>query len=429
LLRSGLPAEPSSAEFAERLAAAGKAFSNAGVAAVYLVHGTFCGNDALGLFTELERWAPKLTARLRRGGKRMFDALIGETGNYLPSFARRMEEGLNAGVDADESRIGVRLFHWSSQNHHIGRADAAVRLIDELAAFATNLSVPSPLWGWEQTSTGDPKSPERSAVVRRDSDLGRGFEEGTPLTAPPLTPPHQGEGNNGPRVQLWSHSHGGNAFALLTNLLGGDAATRAEFFEAGKYYFRSPWTRIVDLPVWQRVEQILSDADHPVRRLPLDLVTFGTPIRYGWDTLGYSKLLHIVHHRPVEGQEEYHGPRRLRLGRMLRAVHGDYVNQLGIAGSNLPPLPLAMRTFIADRRMRQLVERGLMSEWIGKRIRRGMRVPDEGSTLLVDYADLERVPWRHLLGHAPYTRSRWLPLHCELVAESFYHLEPKAVGR
>jgi hypothetical protein len=372
LLPSGPPAEPSSAEFAERLAAAGKAFSNAGVAAVYLVHGTFTGNDALGVFTELERWAPRLTASLRRGGKRVFDALIGETGNYVPSFAQRMETGINASVSGGGSRIPVRLFYWSSQNHHIGRADAAVRLIDELAAFALAL------------------------------------------------PPHQFNGERLPRVQLWSHSHGGNAFALLTNLLGGDAATRAEFFEAGKYYFRSPWTRSVDLPVWQRVEQILSEPEHPVRRLQLDLVTFGTPIRYGWDTHGYSKLLHVVHHRPVEGQEEYHSPRRVRLGHMLRAVHGDYVNQLGIAGSNLPPLPLAMRTFIADRRMRQLVERGLVSEWIGKRIRRGMRVPEEGSTLLVDYADLERVPWRHLLGHAPYTRSRWLPLQCELVAENFY---------
>jgi hypothetical protein len=375
------------------------------VAAVYLAHGTFCGNDALGLFTELERWAPRLTASLRRGGKRMFDWLIGETGNYLPSFAERMEAGLNAGVDADANAIPVRLFYWSSQNHHIGRADAAVRLIDELATLATTLVVPSPLRG----------------------GLGRGHEAGTRVSTPPLAPSHQGEGDGRPRVLLWAHSHGGNAFALLTNLLGGDAATRAEFFEAAKYYFRSPWTRRVDLPAWQRVEEILSQADHPVRKLQLDFVTFGTPIRYGWDSRGYSKLLHIVNHRPVIDDEEYLGPRRLHLGRMLRAVRGDYVNQIGIAGSNLPPLPLAMRTFLADRRVGKLVERDLKPEGLFKRMGRGMRVPNEGTTLLVDYADPDRLPWRHLLGHAPYTRSRWLPLHCELVAEVFYTASPASL--
>jgi hypothetical protein len=228
-------------------------------------------------------------------------------------------------------------------------------------------------------------------------------------------------------VLLWAHSHGGNAFALLTNLLGGDAATRAEFFEAAKYYFRSPWTRRVDLPAWQRVEETLSQADHPVRKLQLDFVTFGTPIRYGWDSRGYSKLLHIVNHRPVAGQEDHLGPRKLHIGRMLRAVHGDYVNQIGIAGSNLPPLPLAIRTFLADRRMGKLVERDLKREGLFKRMQRGMRVPEEGTTLLVDYADPDRLPWRHLLGHAPYTRSRWLPLHCELVAEEFYRVDQASV--
>jgi hypothetical protein len=378
------------------VSAAGNIFSNAGVAAVYLTHGTFCGNDALGVFTELERWAPRLTASLRRGGKRLFDVIVGETGNYLPSYAARMEKGLNAGIEGRESRISVRLFYWSSQNHHIGRADAAVRLIDELARLADSLLASSPPRGGR----------EEEAAARF-----------TPLPQP-LSIEERGADRS--RVLLWSHSHGGNAFALLTNLLGADAAARAEFFEAGKYFFRSPWTREADVPVWQRVERILSEPDHPVRRLKLDLVTFGTPIRYGWDTAGYSKLLHVVNHRRIRGRAKHLGPRRLRLCRMLRADEGDYVQQLGIAGSNLPPLPVAMRTFVADRRMRRLVERGLEPEGLLARISRGMRVPAEGTTLLVRYADPACAPWRHLFGHAAYTRSRWLPLHCELAAKSFY---------
>src|SRR5688500_15493982 len=91
LLRSGAPSDPSSADFAARMAAAGAAMSRATVAAIYLVHGTFCGTDFLGLLTELARFAPRLSESLRRRTKSVFDAAIGETGNYPPQFAVRME--------------------------------------------------------------------------------------------------------------------------------------------------------------------------------------------------------------------------------------------------------------------------------------------------------------------------------------------------
>ena len=66
LLTSGPPTEPSSVEFDRRMAAAGAKFSQAGVAAIFCVHGTFCGDDVLGLFTELEAWAPSAVRPLRR---------------------------------------------------------------------------------------------------------------------------------------------------------------------------------------------------------------------------------------------------------------------------------------------------------------------------------------------------------------------------
>jgi hypothetical protein len=354
------------------MAAAGAAFSQAGIVAVYCVHGTFCGNDALGLFTEIEGRAPNLTEKLRRGGKRMFDWLLGETGNYTPEFAARMEASLSCGTEQDTPRLPVRLFHWSSQNHHIARADGAVRLIDELCRLAEAL------------------------------------------------PAYQLNGDHRPRVLLWSHSHGGNVFAILTNLLAADAAARGEFLEAARTFFRRPWSQRVDLPTWRRVEQVLSEADHPVRRVQLDFVTFGTPVRYGWDAGGYAKLLHIVNHRPPEGRAEHLAPYPLRLWRMLCAVEGDYIQQIGIAGTNLAPLPLAVRTFMANHRMGRLLQRNLKRESLRKRLKCGTRVHDEGATLLIDYDDPDRSPFRHLFGHAPYTRSRWMALHCELVARHFY---------
>jgi hypothetical protein len=212
----------------------------------------------------------------------------------------------------------------------------------------------------------------------------------------------------------------------MTNLLGGDAATRAEFFQAAQIFFRRPWTHRVDFPAWQHVEQLLAEPEHPLRKLQLDFVTFGTPVRYGWDSGGYGKLLHITNHRPPPGSPEYLAPFP-RLPRMWRAADGDYVQQIGIAGSNLPPLPLALRTFLADRRLGRVFQRDLPREGLLRRIRRGKRVPEEGATLLVDYDDPARTPFGHLFGHAQYTRSRWLALHCELIARHFYADQPAMV--
>jgi hypothetical protein len=394
---------------------------------VYLLHGTFAGNDALGLYTELERIAPTFAQALRRLTKRAFNAILGETGNYTPQFAARMEQALSVGAGRT---IPVRLFNWSSMNHHIGRADAAVRLIDELAAIV-NPPAPSPLRGWDQTSTGDPKSPERSAVVLAKQP-GRGLDAGTSLNTPPPAPPRQGEGSG--RVLLWAHSHGGNALAILTNLLGADDQARQEFFDAARIFHRGGHAGHSGFTAWPRVEQVLADPAHPVRKLQLDIVTFGTPIRYGWDTGGYRNLLHIIHHRPHHPDAE-HAPRYPpNPWHVLTGREGDFIQHIGIAGTNLPPLPLALKTFLADRRLGRLLQRDLPKHWLHTRLKQDTRVAHEGTTLLVDYDDPDRSPHRHLFGHAPYTRSRWLALHCELVAEHFYNtvqrpMQPRALPR
>ena len=365
------------------MAAAGRIFADAGVAAIYLVHGTFVGNDALGLLTELARYAPATAERLRRLGKRVFDALLGETGNYTREFAARMEGALGAAAGRS---MPVRLFYWASQNHHASRADAAVLFIDELARMAEQL--------------------ERGQTASRD------------VVAQIAAQPPAGGARK--RVMLWAHSHGGNVLALVTNLLGADEATRAEFFERGRTLYRRWHSGRVDFPAWQRVAELLADARHPVRRLQLDMVNFGTPIRYGWDSTGYERLLHVTHHVPTAGTPEYLASFPPPWLQILRGTAGDFIQQVGITGSNLAPLPIAVRTFLGDLRLGQLFQRGLPSEWLFTRLKRGMRVPEEGTTLLVDYEDPDGLPFRHLLGHAPYTRSRWMAFHCEQIAGHFY---------
>jgi hypothetical protein len=319
----------------------------------------------LGLLTEIEGWAPDLARPLRRWSKRAIDAMLGETGNYTQRFAARMETGLSARAPR---RVPVRLFHWSGMNHHIARADGAVRLIEQLGTFA-----------------------------QEQSD----------------------QGSSDPRVLLWAHSHGGNVLALLTNLLGADGQARHEFFHASRSFFRPWFATKADMPVWDRVERLLADPQHPLRRLKLDIATFGTPVRYGWDAAAYDNLLHAIHHRPPSEEHPHRLPYPPWPHHVVAAAHGDYIQQVGIAGTNLAPLPIALRTFLADRRLGNLLERDL-GGWVRSRLKQGMRVHDEGTTLLLDYEELHWAPWKHWLGHAPYTRSEWLPLHCELVAEHFY---------
>ncbi len=357
--------DPATPEYAEQLALAGTHFDQANVAALYCLHGTFAGNDLFGLVTELSRFAPKLSQALGRLGKQTVDLVARETGNYTRQYAATLEQRLSAGAS---QTIPVRRFHWSSQNNHIARADGAIRLLAELARLA---------------ETRDP-------------------------SAPPA------------RVLLWGHSHGGNVLALATQLLGADPPARDQFFEAAASFYR-PWLRSsIDMPVWQQVRELLETPEHPLRKLLLDLVTFGTPIRYGWNASGYANLLHFVHHRPPPQGAEYQAPVPLKLRRILRAADGDTIQQIGISGSNFPPIPLALRTFVADRRLDKLLEKNVPRESMLARLRHGTRVPDAGTSLLVDYQGLKPWPFQNIVGHALYTRTPWLPFHCQQIAEQFY---------
>jgi hypothetical protein len=339
---------------------AGRAFRAAGVTEVYLVHGTFVGPDALGVLAELGRIHPSASPSMRRVIEGLMHRLTGEVGNYNRAYARLFEKTIN---EPGQPKIPVRLFHWSSENHHVGRADGAVRLIDEL-----------------------------SSLDHRRSH----------------------------RVLLWGHSHAGNVFALMTNLLAGDRHAVAAFFDATEVYFRWPVIRCVDVPVWKHVRDMLTSEGRLPLDVTLDMVTFGTPIRYGWDSGGYSRLLHFINHRPVKGLPEYRAPFPPKLDHVLSASDGDYVQQLGIAGTNVMPSLFAWRTWLADRRLKKLLRPRDAGRGPLERFRAGAIVPDEGTTLLVDYGRPEGSIAEHHAGHAVYTQSEWLLFHAEEVAKRFY---------
>lgn len=328
--------------------------------AIYLVHGTFVGTDSLGLLGHIGSLLPGAGSALTRMAKQLVDAVAGDVGNYTQRFADLISQGINP---PGTRPIAVRRLHWSGQNHHIARADAAVRLIDELAQ--------------------------------------QRYERGS-------------------RVLLWGHSHAGNVFALVSHLLGCGRAVRDDFFQAARTFYRWPFTGKCDAPVWARVEWLLRDESLPIGEARLDFATFGTPIRYGWETAGFERLVHFICHRPTPGLPPYRTKFPPALEDVLAARDGDYVQQLGIAGTNISPGILSLRTWLADRRLGRLLEQELQPGRLLDRWECGRRAPDVGTTLLVDYPREGEGLLKHLAGHGLYTRLDWLLFHAEKTAETLY---------
>jgi len=338
----------------------GAALRAEGVAAIWLVHGSLDGPLAVRALAELARVFPAAGPALRRVIHRLLEGPAGEVAQFTDRYASALDSGVNP---PGQRPIPVHLFQWSGENHHLGRADAAVRLIDELA----------------------------------DLEL-----------------------RPGQRALLWGHGHAGNVFALMTNLLAGHSDAAEQFFQSAEVYYRWPILGLVDIPVWQRVRRRLRSGRSPLEGAALDLVTFGTPIRYGWDSGGYSRLLHFIHHRPAPGLPVYRAAWPPDLNDVLNAAGGDYVQQLGIAGTNSVPSVFAWRAGWAERRLGRLVQPERDNGPSPEPFCAGAIVPDEGTTLLVDYGEPGGTIAQHHAGHAVYARKRWLLFHAEEIVRRFY---------
>ena len=252
--------------------------------------------------------------------------------------------------------ISVSRFLWSGINNHAGRAFAAVHLYD----YLSGLDLPT-----------------------------------------------------GKRIVICGHSHGGNVLALLTNLLAANLGGVEEFLDAVGAYAST-----FDVNWKNRVRRVL-DRPQLAKEYPLDMVTFGMPIRYGFETTGYAKLMHFVNHRPGKLRAAYRVAGPITLGEMFAASNGDYIHELGVAGSNFST-PFSRPLWKCDRRLAKQLAAELTWMKISRRIAKGMRVAEEGRTLLVDYGKPGGRWWRSGMGHAEYTHIDRMLFHFELLARSFY---------
>lgn len=193
-------------------------------------------------------------------------------------------------------------------------------------------------------------------------------------------------------------------------------------FEILKGYAEQTTRSSLSVAELQRLEKDVQRTDF-LRGATLDVVTFGTPVRYGWDPDGVGKLLHLVNQRMLR----LDGKRwlsKMELPQVTMempiAWGGDYVQQLAVAGSDArPSTPEAQA---ANKVLWELLEPwDGFERWL-ECARRSVRCQQDGHCLLVDYKDStgSTTARDHYYGHAAYTRLNAMHFTLDQILETFY---------
>jgi hypothetical protein len=384
-------AAPDSLAWQDAMARLGARLSEAGVRAVLFLHGTFLSTDlfgvqrldeAGGLKRGYSRGIPGMEALLALmregsnglpalpGGKKppladdgattaLIDQQSGDAANFTRAYVELFQKALNRNVS--RPIVCPRLL-WSGEHHHLGRAQAAIRLLTRLRSLRAELKL----------GTGD-------------------------------------------RILVQGHGQAGLVLALVSNLLAsGPSPGREALVQTLKGHL--PAGDLEPLESLLQTGQVLNGA-------ALDVVTLGTPVRYGWDPSGIGKLLHIVNHRPMRGD----GKRwlaKMELPQITMempiAWGGDYVQQLAVAGSDAVPTSPAAQA--ANRVLWELLEPyDGFERWL-ECARKSVRCASDGICLLVDYKDStgSTTARDHVFGHAAYTRLNALLFNTTEIVSYFY---------
>ncbi|UVT16460.1 MAG: hypothetical protein H8K04_02530 [Nitrospira sp.] len=391
-------APPESPAWAEGMAKCGKSLSQAGVAGVVFLHGSIHGSDVFGMQRLDEAGGLKrgysrgvsgvdaLLAAMREehngipllpGGlkppltddpatKALLDEQVGDAGNFTEAYIRSFRQSINKHLT--RPIVCTRLL-WSSEHHHLGRGLAAVSLLGELHRVCENQNF--------------------------------------------------GKGN---RILVLAHGQAGLVLALASNLLCPSPVTgRSKLLEILTGY--AGQTNQANLTGAIRHVDSLLTTGSLLAGGSLDLVTFGAPVRYGWDPSGIGKLLHVVNHRNLRTDgKSWLAKMELPQITMEMPVAwgGDYVQELAVAGSDaVPPTESAKA---ANKAVWEIVEPyDGFERWL-ECARRAVRCPSEGNCLLVDYKDStgSTNPRDHYYGHAVYTRRHVLLFNTIQIIRSFY---------
>ncbi|MBX2812387.1 MAG: hypothetical protein KTR25_11280 [Myxococcales bacterium] len=206
-----------------------------------------------------------------------------------------------------------------------------------------------------------------------------------------------------PRILLIGHSHAAQVFSILLQLI---------------YAVDHSSVLLKVASILGEDIEALGRQLEQLRPFEIDVVTLGAPVRYGWPKPIWPRLLHIINHRgdtPQAGSWEG----------LLTTRDGDYLQQLGVAGSDLP-------AFTADLRTINLTLDDVLGPgWHPKRwfenLQYRRRIHQGGFTLLVNYQDHSSIGLPNCIstnfGHAIYTRWNTMRYLTYLIQK---HLYPKS---
>lgn len=389
---------PESPPGQDAMAAFGKRLSHAGVRVIVLLHGSIMGTDVFGVqrLDELgglrrgySRGVAGLDAllALMRGSsngilplpdwlkpplanddatKRLLDEQIGDAGNFTNTYLELMRQSLNRGLDR---QIHCVRELWSCEHHHLGRAMAAVSMLGRLR-------------DWCETHK-----------------LGQGD-----------------------RLLVQAHGQAGLVLALASNLLCPSPITgQRKLFELLTSYAQQTQDSHL-LTVIQRIEPLLA-SNTLLKGVMLDVVTLGTPVRYGWDPSGLGKLLHIINHRNLRTDGKI-WLSKMELPQITMempiAWGGDYVQELAVACSDAVPTTEAAKA--ANKALWELVEPfDGFERWL-ECARRAVRIPSEGLGILADYKDSTGSTnvRDHYYGHAAYSRLNAMLFNTTEIVQALY---------
>ncbi len=383
----------------DALARLGTQMAQSGLRAVVFMHGAHLGADlfgmqrldeAGGLKRGYSRGIPGMEALLAlmredtngmagaSGGrtpplnddeqdKGALDAQAKDAANFTAGYVQQFEKAIARDAAA---RIPCIRYLWSSEHHHLGRTSAACQLLDRLTRLVSELK------------------------------LGRGD-----------------------RLLVQAHGHAGQVLALASNLLSPAAGGRRKaLLGTLRAYLEETKTAPEVLGALTSVEPRLAEGTL-LNGATLDVVTFGTPVRYGWDPSSLGKLLHIVNHRPMR-QDGKRWLAKTELPQITMempiAWGGDYVQQLAVAGCDAVPAdPVAKE---ANKALWEIVEPwDGFERWL-ECARRCVRCANDGQCLLIDYKDAtgSTNALDHVYGHAAYTRLSNLLFNTNVIVKALY---------
>lgn len=362
----------------EAMQSYGAALQRHKVRQMLLVHGTFVGDDPFGFYRILENLVKsagasdylnlnELIAEIKRAGKlNLINFVLGDVGNYTGKYATQY----CAALGGDICNAGDVLV-WGSGNYHLARLEGALKLAQVLADRI------------------------HAKQIRTDE-----------------------------RILLLGHSHAGQVFALLTELLeNGNTAQELLQFLAE------------DENLGEQSKQRLLDNLAIIRTVDLDFVTYGTPVRYAWGRYSKFRLLAFVNHRPHSDALKLLDP--LGLWGILNVRDGDYVQQWGVEGTDTPLL-IDRDSIAQGKRLDTLLgDPGQdLQTFIGTLRFNARRQPHyangeaAGTTVFVDYRDNAAVPspdiatglyaTRKAFGHGVYTTAEAMLFNTGLVVKQWY---------